>query len=155
MNKLLTFIFGIFFILACAGSVIASPTIINYAYDDSGNGIGTITNNVTYNQSKNYNFKTDDIFVTNCIGNNNWYAKYIEQGARLLIDNLWENKISKPSGYSIICKNWFWYNESLWYRNLGYNNYVRKSQISKKGLLLMHLKKPHRDFLFQNLNLKT
>jgi hypothetical protein len=104
-------------------------------------------------ESKNYNFKTDDIFVTNCIGNNNWYAKYIEQGARLLIDNLWENKISKPSGYSIICKNWFWYNESLWYRNLGYNNYVRKSQISKKGLLLMHLKKPHRDFLFQNLNL--
>jgi hypothetical protein len=93
------------------------------------------------------------IFVTNVLSNDN---KWIDKERKLIVDNLWE--IYQPSHdhnrrLVLVNKNWFWYNESLWYRYLGYHNHIPNLKISKNGLLLMHLKKLHRTELFEKLNL--
>jgi hypothetical protein len=91
------------------------------------------------------------IFVTNALSNTKWY----NQTHKLIVDNLWE--IYKPNNCGLVLtnKNWFWYNESLWYRHLGYHNYAPDPKISKNALLLMNLKKLHRDWLFERLNLNN
>jgi len=50
------YLLTLIFCISCMGMVEAIPTITNYAYADSGNVLGTITNNVTYNQDGYYNF---------------------------------------------------------------------------------------------------
>jgi hypothetical protein len=99
----------------------------------------------------------NDLFVTNCLNTKNlWYQKFIDQGHRLLVDNLWEtpSKEEISQKFYLYNKNWFWYNESLWYRHLGYHNYTpSNTNIVKNGLLLMNLKKTHRDWLFEGLDL--
>jgi hypothetical protein len=88
------------------------------------------------------------IFVTNIFSD-----QFRNQDKKLIIDNLWE--IYKPDNCGLVLenKNWFWYNESLWYKHLGYHEHIPNPDISKHGLLLMHLKKLHRDWLFERLDL--
>lgn len=88
------------------------------------------------------------IFLTNIFNDSKWY----NQDYKLIIDNLWEIYKQDDRGFVLENKNWFWYNESLWYRNLGYHNHMPNPNISKNGLLLMHLKKLHRDWLFKKLD---
>jgi hypothetical protein len=89
------------------------------------------------------------VFVTNVLAGTKWYS----QEHKLIIDNLWEIYKQDDRGFVLTNKNWFWYNESLWYTQLGYQNYIPDSKIVKNGLLLMNLKKLHRDWLFERLDL--
>jgi hypothetical protein len=94
------------------------------------------------------------IAVTNVINDSTWYLPLINNGHRLIVDNLWEVPM-KPIHDHALCltnKNWFCYNESLWYRHLGYHDYVPARNIVKNGLLLMNIKKPHRDRLHDSIN---
>jgi hypothetical protein len=89
------------------------------------------------------------IFVTNIFDNTKWYRQH----HKLIIDNLWEMYKQDNRGFVLANKNWFWYNESLWYTHLGYQNHIPNPRIVKNGLLLMNLKKLHRDWLFKKLSL--
>lgn len=90
------------------------------------------------------------VFITNVINNDKWF----NYEYKLIIDNLWEFYKCDNRGLVLTNNNWFWYNESLWYQHLGYDSHIANPKIQKNGLLLMNLKKLHRDWLFDRLNLK-
>ena len=71
---------------------------------------------------------------------------HLDQGGKLIVDALWEYEINRKvidflsqypdqvlillgstdricDGYTITVPNWFWYNESLWWRDRGYHHY--------------------------------
>jgi hypothetical protein len=104
----------------------------------------------------NPTIRSNGIVVTNVLNKNvSWYQNFLEQGRKIIIDNLWEmlgTKTNQTAHY-LHNVNWFWYNESLWYTHLGYHNYRPNRIITKNGLLLMNIKKPHRNRLFNKLNL--
>jgi hypothetical protein len=104
----------------------------------------------------NPTIRSNGIVVTNVLNKNvSWYQNFLEQGRKIIIDNLWEmlgTKTNQTAHY-LHNVNWFWYNESLWYTHLGYHNYRPNRIITKNGLLLMNIKKPHRNQLFNKLNL--
>jgi len=51
---LLSLMIGMFILIGMG--MVNSQTITNYAYDESGNGLGTIANGVLYNQDGWYDF---------------------------------------------------------------------------------------------------
>jgi hypothetical protein len=76
-----------------------------------------------------------------------WYNDLYQNGYKLLIDNLWgiPPGSNLSNSMTLMTPNWFWYNESLWTIDLGYNNYVPKKTYSKLALMPMRLQRPHRD----------
>jgi hypothetical protein len=81
-----------------------------------------------------------------------WYSQLLDQGIRLLYDNLWEpgtTPFTKVPGMVLNNPNWFWYNESLWYRYLGYDQYQPDKTYSQLAFMPMRLRKSHRDQLIQ------
>lgn len=90
------------------------------------------------------------IYVTNSLDSDSW----VNFDHKVIVDNLWENyEDNGRPGFVLYNKNWFWYNESLWYRYLNYHHYQRDYNFNRNGLLLMNLKKTHRDLLYNKLDL--
>ena len=90
-------------------------------------------------------YDKNSIVVTNCLNKNNWYKNL---DYKIIVDNLWE--VRQPVNFNAhvwINKNWFWYNEALWYIALGYNNYIPLKTYNKLALMPMRLGRPHRDQL--------
>jgi len=53
-----------------------------------------------------------------------WAQQLGESGHRVLINNLWEQVDTNYAwAHYLSNTNWFWYNESIWYDQLGYRNY--------------------------------
>lgn len=82
--------------------------------------------------------------------------QYQDRGYRVVIDHMWDQTVNEISYInnnvlSLYCNKWFWYNESLWYKHLGYNQYKRINQSTKSFLMLMNLKKSHRDEIYKKL----
>jgi len=93
-----------------------------------------------YNPEEKYSAGT--LFYTGNTSNQH----LIEQGFRVIVDNLWElPRPTEPDCYTIQCNNWFWYNESLWLTYLGYDKYVPNKKYSKLALMPMRLQRPHRN----------
>jgi hypothetical protein len=63
-----------------------------------------------------------------------------------------ESSVIQHNVLNLYCNKWFWYNESLWYKYLGYDQYKRNDCAIKSFLLLMNLSKPHRSRLYKQLN---
>ena len=98
----------------------------------------------------------DTICVTNHLDQTCWYQPLVDAGYRLIIDHFWDSDLTQTSQVAgntltIRNKNWMWYNESLWYSYLGYQNYVPNKNYSKAFLMLMRLSRLHRDNLFDGL----
>jgi len=71
----------------------------------------------------------------------------MEDGHKVLIDNLWEYPTNRRDFYWIEHRDWFWLNESLWWQALGYDQYrPNKLQQLKKALMPVRRKKPERDY---------
>ena len=95
-------------------------------------------------------FSNKSIIVSNCLNENLWY-KDLE--GKLVIDNLWEQlnpKNNRPC-YTWSNKNWFWYNESLWYQHLEYDSYEPRKTYDKLALMPMRLPRIHRDLLLDRM----
>ena len=91
-------------------------------------------------------YDKNSIVVTNCLNKNNWYKDF---NYKIIVDNLWEvRQTVNFNAHVWVNKNWFWYNEALWYIALGYHNYKPLKTYSKLALMPMRLRKPHRDQLF-------
>jgi hypothetical protein len=83
-------------------------------------------------------------------------TQYRDRGYRVVVDHMWDQTVDdvsyvKDGVLSLYCNKWFWYNESLWYKNLGYDQYTRTGQATKSFLMLMNLKKTHRDEIYEKL----
>lgn len=95
------------------------------------------------------------IFAVYC-GNatDHWVDQLIDQGHRVLFDNLWERVPShtRTQGvYTLGNRNWCWYNESLWWRALGYHNYCPNKTYGKLAFMPIRTHRPIRDYIVQQL----
>ena len=86
----------------------------------------------------------------------NWFKPYIEQGFKLVVENLWDNDITVASTATdqvlmLRAANWSWFNEALWYIHLGYDKVAVKRQHDKFFLSMMRLTRPHRDQILENV----
>lgn len=78
---------------------------------------------------------------------------YKEQGCKIVCERFWEMPFPNYVKNSVLIlsfKDFFRCNEALWYKHLGYDCYVPNASIKNKNfLMLMNLKKPHRDQIYK------
>lgn len=126
-----------------------------------------------FDPGKTYD-KSDTIFVMSMYYNYNM-TEYLDRGYKFLIDAFWEARpfergtlslqgrdnvysgvgssgVNPSIGKTIEVPNYFWYNESLWYHQLGYQNYIPKRTNSKLFLMPIGKIKPHRDLIVEKLS---
>jgi hypothetical protein len=88
-----------------------------------------------YDPSATY-CNTNTLFVVWWQNADDEYSKDLQdQGYKVVIDNLWEVPTSRTDYYWLENSNWFWYNESLWWRSLGYHQYIPNKQYSKLSFM--------------------
>jgi hypothetical protein len=95
------------------------------------------------------------IVYSHCL-DTNWTITWRDSGFVVVIDNLWEEtQKNLPSDvYTIRPDRWFFRaNESLWYTALGYNQYRRNPVITKTFLMLMNIRRDHRDQIWKQIDL--
>jgi hypothetical protein len=98
--------------------------------------------------------KTDVIIATHNYHSDlstQWFSKFMEDGFKIIFDNLWEENIIQQHGHVLINKNWFWYNESLWYKRLNYNEYIPTKTYEKLAFMPMRFARTHRDSLLDKM----
>lgn len=96
------------------------------------------------------------LFYTNCLDPLRDVVKLINQGFRIVIDNLWEiNPGSVPGTHRMVCDRWFWYNESRWYQHLGYDQYRPQRNYQYRALMPMNRRRPHRDEFVKEIDLNN
>lgn len=79
-------------------------------------------------------------------------SRRVDQGFRVVIDNLWEvNPGPIPHAHRIVCDRWFWYNESLHLAKLGYDRYLPQPAYTHLALMPMRVAKPHRTELLAHM----
>ena len=88
-----------------------------------------------YNQTKTYDKNTLFVF---------WWMnthepivhELYERGHKIVVDNLWELYNSKfDKYYQLNNPNWVWWHESLWWRALGYDQYIPDRTYRKIALM--------------------
>jgi hypothetical protein len=60
-----------------------------------------------------------------------------QQGYKVAVDQLWEQPKHQKDFYWIQCNNWFWYNESLWWKSLGHHTRQPASRPTKLAFMPM------------------
>ena len=112
--------------------------------------------NLIYHEYNHSHSAANTVCVTNFLNKATWYQQYVDRGYKLIVDHFWDSNINETSSVTdrltIRNKNWLWYNESLWYRHLGYHNYVPNKQRKHSFLMLMHLQRKHRDQIHDALS---
>jgi len=110
-------------------------------------------NIVTYDETVQYDIKSSLIIISTFNNSNNWYKKLSDLGFKILIENLWEkNRVNNNTDlYTLLNKNWFWYNESFWFKHLGYDRYIPNKQYTHMALMPMRLQKYSRVQLIYKL----
>jgi hypothetical protein len=97
------------------------------------------------------------ILCVNSVQYDSLYTEFAQRGYRVMVDNLWERAncyrriYPNHSGLVLHNCNWFWYNESLWYRSLGLHQYQPARTYEKLAFMPMRLRRPHRDSLIRAL----
>lgn len=111
--------------------------------------------NLIYHEHNHSHSAANTVCVTNFLNKATWYRQYVDCGYKLIVDHFWDSNITETSTITdrltIRNKNWLWYNESLWYRHLGYHTYVPNKQRKHSFLMLMHLQRKHRDQIHNEL----
>jgi len=75
-----------------------------------------------------------------------WIQQLAESGCKVLINNLWEQVDTKYTwAHYLSNTNWFWYNESLWYDQLGYLNYRPNRTYQQLAFMPINIHKDWRD----------
>jgi hypothetical protein len=73
-----------------------------------------------------------------------WAQQLGESGHRVLINNLWEQVTTDYAwAHYLTSTNWFWYSESLWYDQLGYQQY--RPNRTYQQLAFMPINRPNDD----------
>jgi hypothetical protein len=81
-----------------------------------------------------------------------WAQQLAESGHRVLINNLWERVETDCAwAHYLSNTNWFWYNESLWYEELRYQEYQPNRTYQRLAFMPINLQKPWRDRVVQQL----
>lgn len=95
------------------------------------------------------------IITVNHLGiDEDWYKPYLDQGFRVIVDNLWDNPVATSSTVTeqvltLRAPNWAWFNEALWYIEKGYDKIQLNHRPDKFFLMPMRIRRPHRDQLLK------
>lgn len=112
-----------------------------------------------YSSNDSYD-KKSTIFYFNSADPKQTFLQFLNEGYVVICDNLWEtidfetvdNTLSNNANFLKLHNvNWFWYNESLWYKHLGYDQYRPRRTYRYTALMPMNIKKKHRDYLQKTL----
>jgi len=98
-----------------------------------------------YDPVKTYDKQSTVFFVnykSKATSLQNWF---VNEGYKIVYDNLWEGMQVDGSKYILQNPNWFRYNESLWYKHIGYDTYQPDRQYKHLALMPMRRIKPHRN----------
>lgn len=75
-----------------------------------------------------------------------WAQQLAESGHKVLINNLWEQVDTDYAwAHYWANTNWFWYNESLWYDQLGYRTYHPDRTYQQLAFMPINIHKDWRD----------
>lgn len=115
--------------------------------------------NITYyDQTKQYE-KRNTIFAvwwknlenqsTNC----QYVKNLLNSGHKVVVDYLWEipNIQTSENFYILENKNWFWYNESLWWQALKYDQYRPNKHVKKLAFMPIGKSNKNRDIIVNEL----
>jgi hypothetical protein len=81
-----------------------------------------------------------------------WAQQLAESGCKILINNLWEQVDTDYTWARYLSNtNWFWYNESLWYDQLGYMNYHPNRTYQYTAFMPINMEKDWRDRVVEQL----
>jgi hypothetical protein len=110
-------------------------------------------NVVEYDSANYYNPATSLIIISAFNKSNFWYQKLADCGIKVVVENLWERDEQPATGnnLTLLNKNWFWYNESMWYTYLGYDSYVPNKKYTHTAFMPIRLQKDCRDRLLFEL----
>ena len=99
-----------------------------------------------YNESTTYSHNT--LFVCSNDTLDLVAGKLLDQGCKVVIDNLWETHTTEFNQfYQLNNPNWWWWNESLWWSALGYDQYVPNKTYKKIGLMTIRRDDSTRDLI--------
>ena len=162
----------------------SKPTLVRFAWTDLNSSylewiLQDKFNLAIFNPTNTYNKETDILVITRLESFNlELLKKYLDQGFRLLIVNLWEARpfvlskdflpyldnilvvlgCNRPFNYGwknvLAVPSWFWYNESLWYtcdKNFQYQNYVPNRKNTKLFFMPIRRSKPFRTQVVERL----
>jgi hypothetical protein len=102
----------------------------------------------------------DSIYLVNIIDLENrvdttiaeWAQQLGESGHRVLIDSLWEAVTTDYTwAHYLTNTNWFWYSESLWYDQLGYQKYQPNRTYQQLAFMPINMRKDWRDCVVEQL----
>jgi hypothetical protein len=81
-----------------------------------------------------------------------WAQQLAESGCKVLINNLWEQVDTDYTwAHYLANTNWFWYNESLWYEQLKYQQYQPNRTYHYRAFMPINTHKDWRDRVVQQL----
>ena len=106
---------------------------------------------------ENASYNQDHLLVVNSFKlhrypPNFWHQRYLDQGYKVIVDNLWEipsfvaERFPDDVGKCHVMQNtnWFWYNESLRYTALNLHTYKPTKTWQKLALMPMRVDRGHR-----------
>jgi len=104
-----------------------------------------------YDADKTYD-RYNTLFAVNYSQANDEYSQQLrDQGYRVVVDNLMEPSIDVTDYYLILNPKWCWYNESLWWHNLGYDQYQPNKNYSKLSLMPIRRQSKIRDHIVDKI----
>jgi hypothetical protein len=104
-----------------------------------------------YDPDKTYD-RSGSLFAVWWQNADDGYARKLQdQGYKVVIDQLWESSMGRTDYYWLENANWCWYNESLWWRNLGYHQYVPNKKYSKLAFMPIRRQGSTRDQIVNKL----
>lgn len=90
-----------------------------------------------YDPATQYDRKSTLFAVRWVDANDQYVQQLLNNNHKVIADSLWDiqdNHVPHQI-YLIKNKNWFWYNESLWWQSQGYDQYVPDKNISKTAFM--------------------
>lgn len=105
-----------------------------------------------YDPTKNYNLTTT-LYYTDSGRKTSIHDKFLQQGFRVVYDNLHEpgSNFTSHYGYIMHNQNYMWYHDSLQMIDYNYHTYCPNKTYKKLALMPMRLRKPHRTMLLEKV----
>jgi hypothetical protein len=107
-----------------------------------------------YESDKTYD-QSGTVFAVWWMNADDEYSRRLrDQGYKVIVDNLWETPSNRTDYYWLENPNWFWYNESLWWRSMGYHEYQPNKRYSKLAFAPIRRPSKTRDQIVNKLGLR-
>ena len=104
-----------------------------------------------YDSNKTYNKQSTVFYALYHAPVTPIQQQFLEDGFKIVYDNLWELPVVDTSKYIIQHCDWLRHYESLWYQHLGYHTYQPNRNFKKLAFMPMRLVKPHRTLAAEKL----